>query len=185
MIQIKLDAQILGDKEMRQKLGRLDHKGLPKALDRTLSATKRATGQSISTEVRKRYTLKAAKIKASTKRPIQTADSIKFFTTQKTHTLHSFRGRPSSKGYRASVVKGQFFTVARGFTRKKIDPKGTPFIRVGKARTPIKALQGPSLYKIITKGQRSGPIKKAILQTGKNAFIKNLRRNILKAAEGY
>ena len=177
MIQVKLSADVIGDKETIKKLARLDHKGIPASLRQALNVTNRKTRTAMAKGVREKYTVKSERIKQDISPTRYTADSLLINTKHKPISLRQYSGRPTAKGYSAMVVKGKRAVIRKGFIRKGYEPK-TPFMRTGKARLPIKALFGPSLYKIFTAGQFAKGLQRRVQTKGRVAFTQELRRQI-------
>ena len=182
MIRVSLSADILGDEKLIKELAKLDHEGIPRSLRRSLAKTNSATRTEMSKAVRKRYTLKAKRIKQDIAKTTYTSDSMRISTKDKPASLRAYSGRPTAKGYSAMVVKGKRAVVRKGFLIKK---KGggyrsprTPFMREGRSKNPIRPIFGPSLYRIFTRGQFGKQLQRQVMKKGEQTFTAELKRLI-------
>ena len=188
MIEIKLGAEVLGDKAMVKKLAKLDHQGIPVALHRSLNKTNGKVRTKMSRSVTSRYAVKAERVKDEIPKSTFTKDSIKIKTGERGISLRQFKGRPVRKGYSAMVIKGKRAVIRKGFLikQKKVNkPKSTvPFMRIGRSRHPIKPLYGPSVHSIFKGGRYGKQITKEVMKVGKETFNSELRGQINLAATG-
>lgn len=115
---------------------------VPRTFAQAASSVARASKTEAKREITAIYALKQSRVDEGLR--VSSAGYVVTTTgAARGVTLQSFGGRKVAKGYAATIRKGSRKVIKGGFTPPKFG--GLPFKRVGKERTPIKVLYGPSV----------------------------------------
>lgn len=150
MAQIDISARIIGDTQLAQALARLSSHDIPKAIKAGVRDAARAGRTTLAKSIGQRYSLTAGRIKqdVSQAQYLDGGQTAIIRTSRKPITAMQFKPKQTRQGLSMSIYRGQRTVVRSGFMAK-----GLPFRRQGKARMPIRVIQGPSIHAIYTGGK--------------------------------
>ena len=177
---VKIDAsQISRMKAAIQDTGRNLRKELVIAVNQTAKQTKSAVAKELSKELNLKQKVVARAVKIGRTATGQDITSEVEVNKEKRFNLTSFGAQEVASGVQYKTLKSKPKKIAK--SAFQIDRwGGKTFVRVGKARGPLRNLKGPSPWGIFVVGKKIGPSADQAEAALKKNIDKRIRFLLLK-----
>jgi len=188
MAGFNLTIDLDGQKQLGAMLAFLSPTTFERALKGGVQYAAKATPPAISKAVGARYNWKATSIKSDIKGPrfVDGGTTAIINLSRRPRTAAQFGGKPASRWYGFTIIKGERQKFRRGFVARGAQGIELPFFRVGKSRLPIEVIHGPSLGSVFMGDSRFGDVmKKEVESRMAEQFIKGIERELARKRRGF
>jgi len=185
-MQVNLQLEgVAGLSKMQHFVSPKSAKPIKAAMKYGLKYASRAGKTESAKQIRAKYSIASSRIKQDISGPFLNADAseAKLVFARKPPSALSYGGRDTGKGLGMTVVRGQRKRVARGFLVRSGKLAGKPFRRIGRERSPIDFVSGPSIGSVFGGQSRFGDQIRT--ETGKRIneqFVKGFERKLSESA---